>query len=123
MRDPESQFACDMSAIAPDQRGEHMATTESLFRAAEKIVEMSNGYRFRLPNDSETLRKAAEFIALERLCCPFFGFALEVEREGGAIWLSLSGREGVKPFILEEIGAHLLHGISPGSRSETPSEK
>jgi hypothetical protein len=25
------------------------------------------------------LLKAAEFISLERLCCPFLGFALEVE--------------------------------------------
>jgi hypothetical protein len=37
----------------------------------------------------------------------FFDFSLEVEREGGAVWLSLTGREGVKPFIMAEIGEHL----------------
>jgi hypothetical protein len=41
------------------------------------------------------------------LCCPFFGFALEMEPEGGAVWLSLTGREGVKPFIIAEIGNYL----------------
>ena len=68
---------------------------------------MPDGYAFRLPNESDVLLKAAEFIALERLCCPFFGFSLEVEPEGGALWLRLTGREGVKPFIHAEIGGHL----------------
>lgn len=122
MQEQESPFACDMSAIAVDQRAEHMATMESLFRAAEEMLELANGYKFRLPNDSENLRKASEFIALERLCCPFFGFTLEVEREGGPLWLSLTGRNGVKPFIIAELGAHVLHGINPVSRSRALAE-
>ena len=56
-------------------------------------------------------RRAIEFIALERLCCPFFGFGLGIEREGGAAWLTLTGREGVKPFIMAEIGGHLSANI------------
>lgn len=110
MQENESPFACDMTAIAPEQRGSHLEMTEKLFRLVEQVAELPNGYRFRLPDDSETLRSAAEFIALERLCCPFFSFAIEVEREEGAVWLSLSGREGVKPFILAEIGDRLPDG-------------
>ena len=102
-----SPFACDMSAIATDQRDAHLATINKLFRAVESIRELPNGYSVRLPNESEVLLTAAEFIALERLCCPFFDFNLEIEREGGAVWLSLTGREGVKPFIMAEIGPHL----------------
>lgn len=102
-----SPFACDMTAIEPGQRGRHIATIDLLFRAAEGIRELPDGYAFRLPNESDVLLKAAEFISLERLCCPFFGFALEVEPEGGALWLSLTGRDGVKPFIVAEIGDHL----------------
>lgn len=96
-----------MTAIEPGQRGRHIATIDQLFRAAEGIRELPDGYAFRLPNESDVLLKAAEFISLERLCCPFFGFALEVEPEGGALWLSLTGRDGAKPFILAEIGGHL----------------
>ena len=107
MPDQESHFACDMTAIEAAQRPGHVANIDKLFRAVEEIREIGNGYKFRLPNHSETLNTAAEFISLERLCCPFFGFDLEIEREGGAIWLSLTGREGVKPFILAEIGGHL----------------
>ncbi len=107
MTEQQSPFACDMSAIAADRRSTHAASTEKLFRAIESIDELSDGYRFRLPHDSDLLLTAAEFIALERLCCPFFGFALEVERDGGAVWLSLTGGDGVKPFIMAEIGGHL----------------
>ncbi|MBD0325025.1 MAG: hypothetical protein ICV68_01255 [Pyrinomonadaceae bacterium] len=102
-----SPFACDMNAIEPERRGEHMRTSEELFRAVEEMRELANGYAFRLANEPEVLLKAAQFIALEKLCCPFFGFTLEVEPEGGAVWLSLTGREGVKPFIMAEIGDHL----------------
>ena len=56
--------------------------------------------------------KAASFVTKERLCCPFFGFALHVEPEGGALWLSLTGRDGVKPFIQAEIGDALNAAVA-----------
>ena len=107
----ESPFACDMSAIEPGQRQKHLETIDALFRAVVGIRELPNGYAFRLPNESGVLLKAAEFVSLERLCCPFFGFALEVEPEGGAVWLSLTGRDGVKPFIAAEVGNHLSESV------------
>jgi hypothetical protein len=103
----ESPIACDMSAIEPALRAVHIARGGRVFRAAEEIREMPDGYAFRLPNESDTLLKAAEFVALERLCCPFLGFALEVAPEGGPVWLRLTGREGVKAFIREEVGEFL----------------
>jgi hypothetical protein len=111
MTDRESPFACDMTAIAPEQRGAHIAAIERLFRSAQHMRELPDGYAFELPNESDVLLAAAQFITLERLCCPFFGFGIEVEREGGSVWLSLTGREGVKPFIMAEIGDHLPRSI------------
>lgn len=107
MSEKESPFACDMTAIAPEKRGAHRAAIEKLFRSVESLSELPDGYIFRLPNESDVLMAATEFIELERLCCPFFGFRLEVEREGGPVWLSVTGRAGVKPFIMAEIGDHL----------------
>jgi hypothetical protein len=103
----ESPFACDMTAIAAAERSAHIATIENLFRSVRSSRELPDGYAFELPNESDTLLTAAQFIVNERLCCPFFDFALEIEREGGAVWLSLKGRDGVKPFILAEVGQHL----------------
>ena len=116
MNDNESPFACDMTAIAPEQRGAHLATIERLFRSVEAIRDLPNGYAFQLSNESDILRLAAEFVTLERLCCPFFGFTIEVEREGGAVCLSLTGREGVKPFIMAEIGEQLPISLSDGRK-------
>ena len=100
----ESPFACVMEAIEPSKRQQHIATTKFVFAAVNEIRELPNGYAFHLPNESEMLRRVGDFISLEQLCCPFFGFTLEVERERGAVWLQLTGREGVKPFIQAEVG-------------------
>ena len=100
----ESPFACVMDAIEPAKRQQHLATARHLFHSVREIRELPNGYGFCLPDESDTLQKIAAFIALEKLCCPFFGFTIEVEPEGGKIWLQLTGREGVKAFIRAEVG-------------------
>jgi hypothetical protein len=105
----ESPIACDMSAIEPGLRARHIATSGLVFRSSEEIRELADGYAFRLPGESDTLLKMTEFISIERLCCPFLGFALEIEPEGGRVWLRLTGRAGVKAFIREEVG-ELLGG-------------
>ena len=46
----------------------------------------------------------AEFITLERTCCPFFQFGLEVELGADSAWLQITGPEGVKPFLELEMG-------------------
>ncbi|HET8580780.1 MAG TPA: hypothetical protein VFL31_07260, partial [Nitrospiraceae bacterium] len=85
------------------------ATTVALFGAVQEIRELPSGYAFRLPNEANMLLKAAEFIMRERLCCPFLGFGVEVEREGGPVWLRLTGAAGIQPFIQAEIGG-ILNG-------------
>jgi hypothetical protein len=111
----ESPFACNMEAIKSDRRQQHIATAGQLFRAVRSIRELPDGYAFHLPDEADTLQLVAEFISLERLCCPFFGFTLEIEPEGGAIWLQLTGREGVKPFIRAEIGEFIGVAITHSS--------
>ena len=107
MTEKQSSFACDMTAIAPEQRGAHIVIIKRLFGAIQSTRELPDGYAFELPNESDVLLTASEFIINERLCCPFFDFALEIEREGGPMWLSLKGRDGVKPFIMAEVGEYL----------------
>jgi hypothetical protein len=113
-----SPFACNMSAIPPEERGRHIAAIEAVFGAVEEVQELPDGYSFRLANETALLLKVADFLAKERLCCPFFGFALQIEPEGGAVWLSLTGRAGVKPFIQAEIGHALADSVGfPVSRA------
>ena len=96
-----------MTAIPLEKRDSHFATIQNLFSAVQRVDELPNGYAFQFANETSVWTMAAEFVSLERLCCPFFEFRLEVAREHGGICLSLTGRDGVKPFIMEEIGRHL----------------
>lgn len=109
----ESPFACIMTAIAPEQRAPHLADAKNLFTHVREIRELDNGFSFLLDDSPDVFTTLGEFIALERLCCPFFGFTIEVEPEGGAVSLNLTGREGVKPFIKAEIGEFFENPIWP----------
>jgi hypothetical protein len=100
-------LACDMHAIPADQRPQHEDIARSLFASVQEIRALPQGYGFRLPTTSETLLQAAQFVANERLCCPFFNFALEVEPNKGPMWLNITGGEGVKEFIAVEFPAVL----------------
>lgn len=100
-----------MSAIPPDQRPVHQTTSKDLFSRIEEFRELADGYEFRFASGPDLIVKLAEFISLEKLCCPFLKFVIEVEHEGGPVWLRLTGREGVKAFIREEISGLLGHAI------------
>ena len=46
-----------------------------------------------------------EWSIQERDCCPFFDIEIQLDREGGPMWLRLTGREGTKEFIQTEAAA------------------
>lgn len=95
----DTPFACDMSALDAEQKKRVLDLLKDLKTKQHEIKELPDGYAFRYAMDSGTFISAAEFITLERLCCPFFDFELAAEKDGGAMWLRLKGREGVKDFI------------------------
>ena len=99
----QSPLACDMTAITPEQRPQHLATSRELFSQIQEVRELSNGYEFRLAEGPNLISKLAEFVSLEKLCCPFLNFVIEIEAENGPVSLRLTGRDGVKAFIREEI--------------------
>ena len=105
-------IACDLNAIPPEERAQHAADAEQLFLTVQEVVELENGYALRLPATSNSLIKAAEFIANERLCCPFFTFGLEIVANNGPLWLQLKGSDGVKQFIEAEILSGLAFQIT-----------
>ena len=47
----ETPFACDMTAIPPEERGGHIAAIRDVFGAVEEVRELPDGYSFRLAND------------------------------------------------------------------------
>ena len=100
----ESPFACDMNALTSEQRIRHGNLAAQLIPAVVEYKELPDGYAARFQPGSELILTIAEFVMLERLCCPFFELELKIEKERGPLWLKITGREGVKPFIQAEFG-------------------
>ena len=92
----QSPIACDMSVLSPEQRETHLATSRELFSKVQAIKEVDDGYEFQVGDEPDVILKVAEFVAREKLCCPFLDFAIIVEAEGGPVTLRLTGRERVK---------------------------
>lgn len=100
----ESPIACKLTALTTEQRARRQALVQQMRGATQEIRELSDGYAFRYSANSALCLTIAEFMTLERLCCPFFSLRLELEREDGPLWLQITGREGVKQFLRVELG-------------------
>ena len=99
-QDMESQsLACDLTAIPATSREEHILTAPQLFQTVQEVRELPNGYAFQFLNQPGKFMAIAKYIENERLCCPFFRFELEIKANGGALWLRLTGGEGVKDLL------------------------
>ena len=89
-------IACTLTGVEQDQRQEDV---RNLFRSVDAVRELADGYAFRFPADDHFLATLADFIAVERRCCPFFAFALVIEPSGGPLWLHLYGSAEIKVFV------------------------
>jgi hypothetical protein len=92
-------IACNPNAIPAEQRERWLEVGTQMYAAVQEVQELPDGYAFRLPSDPEMLLLVAEDLSVERLCCPFIHFTLDIEPNGGPFWLRFTGREGVKEFL------------------------
>jgi hypothetical protein len=98
-----SPFACNAFALSPEVRKRHFEELgPALLRLKKSMRELPDGYEFELPADNKTYQLLTEWAFQERLCCPFFDIDLRFDREGGPLWLRLTGRPGTKEFIKME---------------------
>jgi|ERR1700677_3970788 hypothetical protein len=105
----ESPFACNRAALTAQARKRHFDELGPALRARKKnIRELRDGFEFEFPADTTTFELVSEWVKGERLCCPFFDIDLHSEREGGSLWLRLTGREGVKQFIKADFASWML---------------
>jgi len=98
-----SPLACNAFALSPEVRKRHFEELgPALLKLKKSTRELPDGYEFELPPDNKTYQLLTEWAFQERLCCPFFDIDLRFDREGGPLWLRLTGRSGTKEFIKEE---------------------
>ena len=104
--DRKSSFACKMLAMTPEIRKRHFEEVgPALLKLKKSTRELADGYEFEFPADEKTFHLLTEWAMQERLCCAFFEINLRFEKEGGPLWLRLTGREGVKGFIKADASA------------------
>ena len=104
----ESPFACDRNALTPAERKRHFDELgPALHKLATGIHELTDGYELQFKNEVSTYKLVTEWAYQERLCCPFFDVTVRLDREGGPLWLRLTGRAGTKEFIQEDFGRWL----------------
>lgn len=93
----EVPVACDLTTLDSNQNRRREALLGELLSNIQSSLELSNGYEFVLPSDDGWYLKIAEWILLERLCCPFLSFEQGFRQT--QMWFRLTGDKNVKQFL------------------------
>jgi hypothetical protein len=100
---PDAGIFCDLHGLTDTQREEQRALRQKLDAAVAERHELADGFSFRVATDRMSGEELMRWVGLERHCCPFLRFDIEMEPHQGATWLRLTGGPGVKEFILAEM--------------------
>jgi hypothetical protein len=95
-------IACNTKAISAAERPRYNDLMRRLRLAIRNRSEIRDGYTFRLDGQTLSLPKVADWISMERLCCPFLTFQLSASGNQSDWDLKLTGPEGVKALLKAE---------------------
>jgi hypothetical protein len=99
-------IACNLKAINAADRPHYNDLMKRLRLAVGGRSEVHDGYVFELNGKVIGLLEVAEWISLERLCCPFLTFTLSVSGNQVNYILKLTGPDGVKELLKAEFPGH-----------------
>jgi len=100
---PDQPIACNLFGLTEQQRRRQQELRKLLFDSGQEVRELPDGYAIGLAATAANILAAAEFVTLERVCCPFFRFELAVGGEAEPLWLRLTGGKDVKEFLKSEL--------------------
>jgi hypothetical protein len=100
---PAEPISCSLHAFDAEQETRYRALKQTLRATMQEVREMENGFAFVFPADASVCLAAMEFATLERLCCPFLTFQLELSPKSGPLTLVLSGPPGAKEILAEAL--------------------
>ena len=90
---------CNLQAFDAAQTERYRALIAQLRAALQSVSETPDGFAFTFPSDASLCLAAMEFATLERRCCPFLTFRLELSPQSGPLTLTLSGPERAKEIL------------------------
>jgi hypothetical protein len=97
-------IACDLDAIGSADRARYNELRAMLAASVLGKRELPDGIAIHISAERMPLVQLAEWISFERKCCPFFDFTIDVAAASGPVWVSLTGRPGVKEFLAHTLG-------------------
>jgi len=103
MSAPLNPLACRVRALDAAQRRRQQRLLDTVRRTAFGQHELPDGIALRFTADAAAFVQLAEWISLERRCCPFLEFTLEWKGDD-SVSLRLTGPPGGKEFIAAMIG-------------------
>jgi hypothetical protein len=95
-------IACNLKTIGSKERPRYNDLMKRLRAAMRSRKELRDGYAYELGQKAITLAEAAEWMSLERLCCPFLKLELSAAGQQTNWLLTLTGPVGVKALLQAE---------------------
>jgi len=95
------QISCTLTAAGLRERKARLLDV-----VRQKILEkeeLESGFAYRFESSGVILEQLLELIRAEKACCSFLVFTLSVSGPNDDLWLNLTGPEGVKDFITQEL--------------------
>jgi hypothetical protein len=103
VKDEPVSHVPDLSALTSDERVTLRQLGAQLLDAIQSTAELHDGYAFELVPGGMSLEELGRLIQLERRCCPFLGYDVELNSDRGVTLLITGGAdETVKLFIQHE---------------------
>lgn len=101
---PSEQLVCKMIGAEKAEKKELLKT--EIFSQVIKVEEVNNGYILNFEDKDDILLKLTDYLMIEKECCPFFIFDLNIKPNSNGISLKISGQDGAKEMLkplIEEI--------------------
>jgi hypothetical protein len=92
-------IACSLDKAQFEER---KALVNRIGELAAERKAISSGFALRFGPEAGLVSQLADFIEVERMCCPFLTFRIDVQA-GGSVWLELTGPDAAQRIIRELI--------------------
>lgn len=112
MADP---LACRLDALDAAGRERHAALARELAGSIAGVEDLPSGYLVRFPARPFLFLRLAEWIELERACCPFLEIGLEIASAPREFRLSLTGPPGARELLAAELPRFAASARPPAS--------
>lgn len=95
----EPPIACNLRALTTEQRKHLSDLGRQAVEAIDSSRDLPDGYAFHINPARADLTTVAQWLDLWRRCCPFYEFRIDLHGADASMWLSVTGRRGVKEYL------------------------